>query len=247
MTTPKRLPSFESLPNGAPAGILLAFCASPMNSDPSLRSTPDRPRKDLPVGEDESLAVSFKQGDKKALTGIYERYVKIVAHVFRAGIITATGTRIGANESVRSDLIQEVFVRAFSPSTMGNYDPGRAYRPYLLAIARHVLIDWHRKERRQRQLVARLCEFSLPPRSQPPTHAMAIDESTGAAATVIATYVRHLPASSREIYEYRVVQGRSQRQTATMLGLTRQVVRTLERRLHQDLRRVIATICTPDV
>ena len=48
-----------------------------------------------------------------------------------------------------ADLVQEVFMRAFSREGRQAYDGLRDYGPYLFAIARNVLVDWARVRGRE--------------------------------------------------------------------------------------------------
>jgi len=115
-----------------------------------------------------------------------------------------------------------------------SFDPGRAYGPYLLAIGRHALVDWQRANRQRRRLggslreVICLAEFK-----------QTVVPSGPESEEVIEAYVSTLDRRLKDVFEQMVVQGRSQRETALTLGLSRQNVRTLEQRLRAGIKSAI--------
>ena len=95
--------------------------------------------------DDRPLLDAFRRGDRAAAERVYYHYVDDVDKLVRRGFI------LDAKETIRvpgigdadaaADLVQEVFVRALSEPARLSYDGLRPYRPYLLRIAKNLLID----------------------------------------------------------------------------------------------------------
>jgi RNA polymerase sigma-70 factor (ECF subfamily) len=131
-----------------------------------------------------------------------------------------------------ADLVQEVFVRAFSEKGRRAYDGLREYGPYLYAIARNVLIDWARV--RGREIPSPWTELEAAMEITP----VADDAAPWADALtvrVVEEYLGALPEDLREVHRLRHEEGLSQEQAAERLGVGRQTLRTLERRLRDGL------------
>ena len=177
----------------------------------------------------------FRNGERLALERVYRAHVNSVARVIAGAL-----RRYGSDESHSGwreiaadvpDLVQEAFARAFEPDARRSFDGVREYGPYLRQIARNVVVDHLR--RRQRRMV-REAETLVNERgaderpSEPPA-----DVKTMA---IVGAYVASLSPEMRRIHEALYVRELSQREAAALLGLGRQVVRTMESRLRQGLR-----------
>jgi len=99
------------------------------------------------------LLDEFRKGQQNALAEVYRQTVDVVTRVIRSGfhVSTRTGTRVPGVYSmeIQRDLVQEVFVRAFSEKARRNYDGLRPYKSYLVQIARNLLVDYWRKQGRE--------------------------------------------------------------------------------------------------
>lgn len=74
-----------------------------------------------------------------AFEGIAERYRPAIAEFLR---------RRGYAESDADDLCQEVFLRLLTGRVLASADPTRGrFRSLLLAVTRHVILDWHRRRK----------------------------------------------------------------------------------------------------
>jgi RNA polymerase sigma-70 factor (ECF subfamily) len=132
-----------------------------------------------------------------------------------------------------ADLVQDVFLRAFSPSARMSYDGERDYVPFLLTIARNVLIDWLRRSSREladAEDLEALTDASAP---SPTEEALFGPELVNATRS----YVEGLTPELRGVHEQRFVKAEPQRSAAEALGVSRQNLRTLERKLVDGLRR----------
>jgi RNA polymerase sigma factor (sigma-70 family) len=133
----------------------------------------------------------------------------------------------------RADLLQEVFAKAFAASARAAYDGEREYGPFIRQIARNTVTDWLRR-RREMAFGLDLC--------------MLIDQKGSSSEGVTTTfshdvvavanhYILELPPELKGVHHYRFVAAESQERAARALGITRQCLRTLERRLLKGLRR----------
>jgi RNA polymerase sigma-70 factor (ECF subfamily) len=185
---------------------------------------------------DRALLDRFRKGAPEALGTVYWQYVRKVECLLSAGFeLRGRGTRVGGacrQPDELADLVQEVFVRAFSVKGRRAYDGLRDYGPYLYAIARNVLIDWARV--RGREIPSSWTELEAVIEIAP------VIEDTApwaepATMRVVEEYLGALPEGLREVHKLRHEQGLSQEQAAERLGVGRQTLRTLERRLRDGL------------
>lgn len=100
----------------------------------------------------------FRAGDRTALGQVFHLYAPIIARALRAGVVVHVDgrpTRIGAQLSDFDfeNLLQETFARAFKESARLAYDGLRPYRSYIVTIAKNLLVDRARKEKRDRRVV----------------------------------------------------------------------------------------------
>lgn len=179
---------------------------------------------------DPGFLARFRAGERDALDDVYRAHVRSV-HRLVAGILrrNTTSTPVGWPAVAHDvpDLVQEVFVRAFAAPTRRSFDGVRAYGPYLGHIARNTAVDYLR--RRRRQVAADLGAISV-------TEPRAREEVTQLAMEIADLWVEALPARLRRVHRLLYVEGRSQRDAATRLGVGRQRVRTLDFRLRETLR-----------
>jgi RNA polymerase sigma factor (sigma-70 family) len=185
----------------------------------------------------------FRTGHTATLEAIYCEYAALVEHVLAAGFVTKDGrsaVRGIADAERRADLMQEVFLKAFSEAARTRFEFGFEYRPYLLTISRNVLVDAHRCSKREKVLLRSVSESELHI-NEPPEPAW----TTPVVTRVVERYVATLESPLREVHELRFVRGKSQRDAARMLGISRQNVRTMEARLKDGLRSALrAARCT---
>lgn len=170
---------------------------------------------------------AFRAGEEAALTRVYVEY---------ADELRRTLARHGglSREDV-SDLLQDVFVHAFSAPVRALYDGSRPFRPFLHAIARSVLVDWLRRRKREPG-------DALDPLD--PTEALgrvAVEPRLTPLLIDAGAYLNALPPEFRKVYVERFVYSRTQREAALALGISRQALRTIERQLLDGLRKRLQT------
>lgn len=182
------------------------------------------------------LLLAFRRGDRAALEAVYWAYIDRVERLIRAGWRTPAGDLASppTGDDI-GDLVQETFARAFTERTRLAFDGLREFGPYLATIARNLLVDWAR--RRGREVPSDFGDLPSPVESE-----IAEDTADWAdAATMkqVDDYIASLPEDLRAIHRERYVHGRSQRDAATALGISRQQLRTREQRLRNGLRRAL--------
>jgi RNA polymerase sigma factor (sigma-70 family) len=171
---------------------------------------------------------SIRRGERQAIERAYREHHKDVERSVRNGLRRA-GRLTPANVS---DVVQEVFAKAFSERARARYDGTRAFGPYLQRIAGNVLVDWLRRSRRQITSDVGLdslegCDdFAYPTCELFPQDFLDVARS----------YITTLGADLRRVHELRFVAGEGQLDAARCLGISRQKLRTLERKLVDGLR-----------
>lgn len=182
------------------------------------------------------LLDAFRKGDRTAMAEVYAAYVDDVGRLLQHGCRLDGGhTLPGVREPQRHrDLVQEVFLKAFAASARQAYDGLRDYRPYLLRIARNLLVDEARTGGR------------LVPVEEPADEVEILDEAPEEslewrrlrAATLGFCAATKSPL--REFIELRFVEDLSQRDVAERLGVSRRQVRTWEDQVRKDLQKHLA-------
>jgi RNA polymerase sigma-70 factor, ECF subfamily len=176
---------------------------------------------------DRALLDRFRRGDPRALETVYWAYASHVEDAIRR-VLRASGVAHARIAVLLPDLAQEAFIKAFAEPGRTGFDGVRDYGPYVAVIARNVTIDCLR--RGDRELPVALEDLDL----------MASDrEADGGldpdVAKVLADYVSSLSAEQRALYQSRFDEGLSQEAAAGALGISRQELRTRERKLRQGL------------
>jgi RNA polymerase sigma factor (sigma-70 family) len=186
------------------------------------------------------LLDGFRKGEPEAIEVVYWEYVRKVERLLWEGFkIRNRGLRIvgvSSHSNDLADLVQEVFVRAFSSKGRLGYDGRRDYGPYLFAIARNTLVDWARAKGREIPLPWADIEAAVQEMAAVVEPAPWADPAT---MRIVEEYLQALPSDLREVHRLRYEEGLSQMQAADRLGIGRQTLRTLEGRLRDGLAAVL--------
>jgi len=183
--------------------------------------------------EDPELLRAYREGRREALERVYRHYVRAVERFLRA-LARASNDATLAQADAVSDLLQEVFVRAFSAGARRGYDGLRDFGPYLTTIARNCFLDAVRAS--ARGLPKNWEELSLALEDLPSAPDPWCEPRTLA---VLTTYIDALPEILRAVYEQRFVMGRSQEEASAALDLSRRAIRTAEKKLRTGLRKAL--------
>lgn len=194
-----------------------------------------------------ALLDAFRRGDKAALEAVYRHYIREVDALIRRGFFIADkGASVpgAAAPQEHRELVQEVFLRAFAEPARLAYDGLKLYRPYLLRMAKNLLVDRARKKQRHvlgNKDDAAVAFTSLPDDEVTLGQELDCDPEWQQAAAATREFMTTLDAADRRFVELRFVQKQSQNDVGTTLGLTRKQVRRSEDRIRDALRRYLAT------
>jgi len=186
----------------------------------------------------------FRRGERSALERIYWEYVERVDRLVRRLLHLHGGTRLVAAANVE-ELVQDSFTRAFSPAARGAYDGIRDYGPYLLTIARNTVADALRLQQREvlaggAEIAAWMALEDVAPAEEP---ASWIDSVTLAR---VRDYLSRLPIDLQSVHHRRYVLDEAQDVAAEALGMSRQRIRTLEKKLRLGLVRELKRTRAPN-
>jgi RNA polymerase sigma factor (sigma-70 family) len=177
------------------------------------------------------LLPAFRRGERAALEAVYFAYAGRIESLIRGGWRGADGVRhpIATTADDVADLLQEVFARVFAERARLGFDGLRAFAPYLDTIARNLMVDWVR--RRGRETPLDIAQLELVADEE-----LAPDWADPSTMKLVEAYLAGLPDALRDVHRECYIRGRSQRDAAAALGMSRQQVRTLEARLRDGLR-----------
>jgi RNA polymerase sigma-70 factor, ECF subfamily len=191
---------------------------------------------------DRALLDAFRAGSSPVLERLYYAYVDDVFRLVALGFATASGTiRPELDPDEQRAIVQEVFLRAFSDQARAAYDGLRPYRPYLLTIARNLMVD------RARARAADLARASAVDVDQVIATNGALPEDIEEATDQrrlreqARAYIATLEGELRTFVELRFDRDLSQAALAAELGTTRRKIRTLEARVIAGFRAFLAT------
>ena len=185
------------------------------------------------LADDPELLKGFREGRREALERIYRDNVRAVDGYLRT-LARASGHTGLAQTSWIADLIQEVFIRAFSTAARKSYDGVRSFVPYLLTITRNTFIDCLRASGREIPKSAAELAVLVEQTTDAPEPGL-----DGPTLSLLEAYVRGLPPGLEAVYHQRFVLGRSQEVASAALGISRSAIRTAEDRLRKGLRKAL--------
>jgi RNA polymerase sigma factor (sigma-70 family) len=184
----------------------------------------------------------FRRGERDALSEVYRAYLPAVTQVLRRGfVVKATGLRLPgcASREDLADAVQEVFTRTLNDKAREAYDGQRDYAPYLVAVARNIVIDRHRRSTHEAVLLdpadlamAEIASPELAPDSDAPW-------GDRRSLEIARRYVESLEEPTRSVHAARYVAALSQRDAARELGLSRPKIRKLESRMRRELQSLL--------
>ncbi|MDB4967301.1 MAG: family polymerase sigma factor [Myxococcales bacterium] len=185
------------------------------------------------------LLTAFRRGERSALVEVYWAYVDRVERLIRGGWRTPSGDRAEPPRGADvADLVQETFARAFAQRARLGFDGLRDFGPYLATISRNLLVDWARRQGREISVDFNHDGFAG-------AAGETLDEveapwADAATVRVVEEYLAGLPPDLADVHRERYIHSRSQRDAAAALRISRQQLRTLEKRLRDGLRRRLA-------
>ena len=170
-----------------------------------------------------------------ALAGRQAAYSELMRR-YREPVFRLVRSHVGdADEAL--DVVQEAFVAAFA--SIGRYDGNRPFRHWINRIALNKCRDWGR-----RRAVRRLFRFALPLEAASEiadtaiTGETAIDDVRDLATVTKA--IAALPANLKEPFILTVIEGLSQADAASVLGLSEKAVEIRVYRARKALETMLA-------
>ncbi|MCC6807171.1 MAG: sigma-70 family RNA polymerase sigma factor [Deltaproteobacteria bacterium] len=188
-----------------------------------------------------ALLDAFRRGDRAALTDVYRHYVREVDALVRRGFyIAEKAVSVPGVQAIAEhrEHVQEVFLRAFAEPARLAYDGLKLYRPYLLRIAKNLLIDRARKT--DRHVLGRQDDAAISMNELTQDHGLGDDLDRDpewqAAAAATKQFIQALPDGDRRYVELRFVERQSQTDAGEKLGMSRKQARKVEERIRDALK-----------
>lgn len=176
------------------------------------------------------LLVPFREGRRDVLDKVYRAHVRSVERCLH-GLARRHGARELVQRGALADLLQEIFIRAFSTSARASFDGVRSFGTYLNAIARNCFVDAVRAA--GREVLNSTEDLDLLEEAEP------IFYVEPAMRAVLTDYLSALPEPLHGVYNQRFVLGNSQEEACRELGVSRRHLRTEEQRLRLGLRKAL--------
>jgi RNA polymerase sigma-70 factor (ECF subfamily) len=177
----------------------------------------------------------YRRGDREALESVYWAYVDPVERLVTR-CIRAHGPISPEYAMSVEDLVQDVFTRAFTESSRLAYDGIRDYGPYIFTITRNVVVDAFR--RRGREVPTDLGTLNERAASEATEWGQEPPLSTDLNILArVRGYLARLPPDLAAVHRQRYGLGVSQDAAAQALGISRQRLRTLEKKLRDGVTR----------
>lgn len=179
---------------------------------------------------DEDLLAALRGGDKSALGPLVKRYERELFGYL---------ARYLRDETLAADVFQLTFLAVFRK--IQQYEPGRAARPWLYAVATNQAIDATRRRARRPDQLAQDAPFDDPagPFAALPANAPDPADETEAAETRerVRAAVDELPDALRQTVILAYFQGMKYSDVAEALGVP---VGTVKSRLHAAVAKLAA-------
>jgi RNA polymerase sigma-70 factor (ECF subfamily) len=186
---------------------------------PSRDDTPER----LPETDWSRLMARGQGGD----AGAYRLLLSGITPYLRA-----LAFRFGLTSSDIEDAVQDALLTLHS--IRHTYDPGRPFAPWLVAVARHRMLDYRRKRVRQFGREAELTDFHetfAAPETNPP-------ERAGEARRLHAA-IAELPAGQRQAVELLRLQEMSLKEASAKSGQSETALKVAVHRAVKRLRTLL--------
>jgi len=172
------------------------------------------PKEGVKQPQDGELIQRARQGDQEALVDIYERY--------HPTVFTYIFYRV-CDQEIAEDLTAEVFTRMLA--NLSRYTPrGKPILAWLYAIARNLVVDHYRLNKRARQM---------------PLEEDLVDDDTGhpvkltedhLARECLSRVLRKLTEEQRQVILLKFIENREISELAEILGKNERAIRSLQHR-----------------
>lgn len=189
------------------------------------------------LAKDQELLARFRAGHSPTLGVVYAHYLPDVERALTRGFPFRDGERslrfFGFTRSYElSDAIQDTFLKAFNVGARLSYNGTAPYRPYLLQMARNVVIDKHRHGRisPDRLVSLQSSETAVGVEDAAARTQAAVDDPETAmlraeASMLVADFVAGQDGDTQTLLRVHFDEERSQSEAAAALGLRRSELR----------------------
>ena len=184
------------------------------------------------------LLAAFRAGDKVARHQVYSHYAPLLDRLLRRGYtIKRTGLRIPPikDRSLRADIVQEAFVRAFAPEMIAKYDGERDYLPLLAAIAFNAFVSQYRRRKRELPAGARESWADGQVAEIQPNDESEMASENPHALEVMHDFVEALPEPLRSMHKASHTEGIGRDKVAARFGITVWELRAHLDRMREEL------------
>lgn len=151
---------------------------------------------------EEELAERLRNGESKAMQDFYSLY---------AGGLAAVCSRYVGNDADRDDVFQECMINIMSNIGKFNYRGKGSLKAWVTRIAVNESIDFLKEKRRYEPATT---DFDVPDVVEEPD-----PEIENIPPEVIQDMIRQLPTGYRTVFNLYVLEGKSHKEIAEMLGI----------------------------
>jgi RNA polymerase sigma-70 factor (ECF subfamily) len=171
------------------------------------------------VGVDSAVMDRFRAGDDEAVRVLYRQYGRLVFTI---------ALRVLGNRQLAEDATQQTFLQAWRAAS--TFESGKDPAPWLATITRRVAIDMQRSEHRRPSTSLEVASADEPALVTLAPSAEAIWETWQVRAAI-----DELQPDEREIVRLQHIEGHSQSEIASQLGVALGTVKSRSFRAHQHL------------
>ena len=182
------------------------------------------PHRSEGLEDDGAWLKAFRRGDRGALARVFRAYAHDITRVIR-------GARSRVPEHEVEALVHEVFVRAFAEKARLQYDGIRPYGAWLSTIARNLITDRARRERRSGAVHVEDIEALADDVERDPTWKIESEQLV----QILQTFEAGLDGEDRALFAARMKQQLSISQTQKALGWSEITIRRRDTRLRARL------------
>ncbi len=203
--------------------------------------------------EDRQLLEAYRNGEEAALNKVYEHYRPSVERLLRGGFSFSSGGQTFRFRGYHTafelqDAVQEAFMKAFRQNARQGYSGLQPFGPYLMGIARNLVIDEFRRRRREMALfVPESAEVRLARSESQETSTSSqwarhwsnpeVGVMRRQQHTLVKDFLTELEPQLQQLVQLRFIDGLSQEETADLMGVDRNRIRRMIKDLRMKLLR----------
>lgn len=191
----------------------------------------------MKLTEDRELLEEFRRGTPNALEQVYLHYApQLYTYLQKGFSFSSQGTWYRVHSILdpveQENLVQETFIRCFSPKARMQYDGERPYLPYLQRTCQRIFIG-------QKRLAKRFVEYNPELDSEPEPNEQTQQEELEKQEllSLLKQYLETCDEREQRVFEAIFERNESQKQAAERLEMGRMQVRTSLQKIRRGLIR----------